>query len=938
VDGESQPGILSTVQAEAPVLLDIGWIMNNISYIEYLYREWKEKPSAVSEVWDAYFRRVSDINDVHPEATTQPLVRDMAYRQGRVDSLLWAYRDIGYLYARLNPLGGDYGPGHDYIYRDDVDVYQKLTLEEFGIPADDQDTVFSAGSAMKPSRAPLQEIIAAFQETYCGSIGVEFLHIQNKHIRRWLIEKMESTRNKPTLDMSQKRIIMEDLLRTEALEHMLHMSFVGQKRFSFEGSEAIIPGLHFLVDSANQYGIEEFVIGTTHRGRLAILNTILHMTPEEIFSRFEENFRPGMSGGGGDVKYHIGYETDHVLDDGGTAHISMVANASHLESVDAIVQGKARALQDKKRDHGRKRVLPILLHGDAAFSGQGVVAEAFNLSRLDGYTAGGTIHIIINNQIGFTTSAQSARSSFFPTDVAKGLPVPIFHINGDDPEALVYAANLALQFRQTFGTDCVLDVFCYRRHGHNEADEPSFTHPQMYQIIGRHPSVATIYGEHCSQIGVASKEEQTSITEGYANSLKQALENSRSEPVSQIDTTQGSDWAGIGDQYSHEHVETGVEKSTLQRIARHITTVPEEFHIHSILGRVLERKRAAFEQKSVVDWSFAEALAFGSLLLEGIPVRLSGEDCVRGTFSQRHLTWWDTGSDQPRAYTALQTIDDRQADLSVFDSPLSEYSVMGFEYGYSLVSPHALVAWEAQFGDFANGAQVIIDDYIASAESKWGRLSGLVLLLPHACEGQGPDHSGARPERFLQIAACNNIQVCNLTTPSQYFHVLRRQVKHNFRKPLVIMTPKSLLRHPKAISSVKDLVEGSFQEVLDDSCDPGQVQRILLCSGKVYYDLAAQREALGRTDTAMVRIEQLYPFPNQTLATCLEKYPQVKKVTPGRGLICMSIFRSIFRRSSFSISAGTKVHRAQRDRSNSTSKSRRSWWRVPLGPTSADTS
>ncbi len=622
----------------------------------------------------------------------------MAYRQSRVDSLLWAYRDIGYLYAKLNPLGGDYGPEHDYLRHKDEGVYEKLTLEEFGISEGDLDTVFSAGRAMKPPRAPLREILKAFQETYCGSIGVEFLHIQNKHIRRWLIEKMESVRNRPTLGTNQKRIILEDLLRTETLEQMLGRSFVGQKRFSLEGSEAIIPGLHFLVDSANAYGIEEFVIGTTHRGRLAILSTILHMTPEEIFSRFEENFRADLSGGGGDVKYHIGYETDHILDDGGTAHISMVANASHLESVDAIVLGKARALQDKRGDHERKRVLPILLHGDAAFSGQGVVAEIFNLSRLAGFTTGGTIHIIINNQIGFTTPAREGRSSLFPTDVAKALPVPIFHVNGDDPEALVYVAELALQFRQKFSMDCVLDVFCYRRHGHNEADEPSFTHPHMYQIIGQHPSVATIYGERCAKAEIMSVQQQEAVRQKYVNLLKEALQTSRSGPIWQIDTTQGPDWAGISDQYSHESVNTAVAESTLRRIGEHVTKVPEAFHIHPILDRILQRKRQTFEQNAIVDWSFAETLAFGSLVLEGVPVRLSGEDCVRGTFSQRHLTWWDMESSEPRSYTVLQTLDDKQAKLSVFDSPLSEYSVVGFEYGYSLVQPHALVAWEAQFG------------------------------------------------------------------------------------------------------------------------------------------------------------------------------------------------------------------------------------------------
>ena len=730
--------------------------------------------------------------------------------------------------------------------RDGPDVYEKLTPREFGIAESDLDTVFSAGRAMKPSPAPLREIIAAFEETYCGSIGVEFLHIQDKHIRRWLIEKMESTRNKPALSVEQKRIILQDLLRTEALEHMLHQSFVGQKRFSLEGSESIVPGLHFLVDSAGRYGIEQFVIGTTHRGRLSILNAILHMTPEEIFSRFEESFQPGMYGGGGDVKYHIGYETDHILEDGGTVHISMASNASHLESVDPVVEGKARALQDNRGDRGRKQVVPLLLHGDAAFSGQGVVAETLNLTNLDGYATGGTIHIIINNQIGFTTPARAARSSYFPTDVAKMLPVPIFHVNGDDPEALVYAADLALQFRQSFGKDCILDVFCFRRYGHNEADEPAFTHPRMYQIIAKHPGVATLYGERCAGEGVASRQEQTSFTQEYMNSLKEALDRRADQPISVTDTTQGPDWVGIDHQYSHEQVDTRVPEATLQRIGLHINAVPEGFHIHPTLNRILSRRRSGFDERAPVDWASAESLAFGSLLLEGIPVRLSGEDSVRGTFSQRHLTWWDTQSDPPQPYTPLQTLAEEQAPLRAFDSPLSEYAVLGFEYGYSLMDANALVAWEAQFGDFANGAQVTIDNYIASAECKWGRMSGLVLLLPHGIEGQGPDHSNAKLERFLQLAARENIQVANLTTPAQYFHALRRQVKTRFRKPLAIMTPKSLLRHAKVISPLSDLAEGGFLEVLDDVLDPSQVERVLLCSGKVYYDLMAQRESADR--------------------------------------------------------------------------------------------
>jgi len=853
--------------------------VNNTAYIERLYELWRRDPSVVSGRWDAYFREVAAAGgpDAVPAPAVGPDKRDMAYRQSRVDSLLWAYRDIGYIYAQVNPLG-DHGPTHDYLKREDDDVYEKLTLEQFDISPDDLDTEFFAGRAMKPSRAPLREILAAFQETYCGPVAVEFLHIQNIRIRRWLIERMESTRNRPLLDAAKKRTILTDLLRTEALERMLGGSFVGQKRFSLEGSEAIIPGLHFLVDSAGRYGIEDFVIGTTHRGRLAILHTILHMTPREIFSRFEENFVMEMLGGSGDVKYHVGYETDHILDEGGTVHISMAANASHLESIDPIVEGKARAIQDRKGDRDRKRVVPILIHGDAAFSGQGVVAETLNLSRLNGYATGGTIHLIINNQIGFTTSARDARSTVFPTDMAKGLAVPIFHINGDDPEALVHAAELALQFRETFAADCVIDVFCYRRHGHNETDEPSFTHPYMYRLIGGHSSVATIYGRRCARDAVMSEQEQSSFAEEFAQSLHGALEASRSEPISLIDTTQGPVWADVAGPYSHDPVDTTVDAATLERIAGHLLAVPEGFHVHPTLQRIIERKRRAIEDLSVADWALAESLAFGSLLLEGLPVRLSGEDCVRGTFSQRHLTWWDVESPTPRSYTALRTLAAGQAELAAYDSPLSEYSVLGFEYGYSVTRPDALVIWEAQFGDFANGAQVVIDNYVTSAQSKWGRLSGLVMLLPHANEGQGPDHSSGRVERFLQHAACNNIQVCNLTTAAQYFHLLRRQVKARYRRPLIVMTPKSLLRRPQVASALSDLTKGGYREVIDDSCDGEGVSRVVLCSGKVYYDLLEGREAAAAGETAIVRIEQLYPFPEAAIRAALGRYSKARKV------------------------------------------------------------
>ncbi|MHC5096088.1 MAG: 2-oxoglutarate dehydrogenase E1 component [Planctomycetota bacterium] len=855
--------------------------MNDSSYIESIYQQWKRDPSGVDPSWGTYFQQLADTggNTVASSSGPQTASDDRVYKQSRVDSMLWAFRDIGYLYARLNPLGGDYGPEHDYLQREGVPRYEKPTLEQFGLSESDLDTVFSAGRAMKPSPAPLRDIIDAFQETYGGPIGAEFLHIQDKNIRRWLIDKMESSRNRPKLNNELKRIILEDLVRTEALENALNRYFLGQKRFSLEGSEAVIPALHFLIDSADLFDIEEFVIGTTHRGRLSILNTILNMSPEELFSTFQDTEKNVMFRGVGDVKYHIGYEAEHTLDRGGKVHISLCANASHLESIDPVVIGKARALQDIRYNRDRKKVVPILLHGDAAFCGQGVVAEILNLSRLRGYSTHGTIHIIINNQIGFTTSSSNARSSYFPTDIAKAFGIPVFHVNGDDPEASVYVANLALEFRQKFERDCVIDIFCFRRRGHNEADDPSFTHPRMYKVIDAHPPLCKIYGEHCIKKGIASKDDQQAMVDRYAEIMREANERAQKNPVTTFDSGQGPEWQALLNSYSHDPVDTGVDESVLRRIAEHVMTLPDGFNMHGTLQRILNKQRKLFEEKSTLNWAFAESLAFGSLLLEGHRVRLSGEDCDRGTFSQRHLTWWDTESKKPSPYTPLKTLSPDQANLQVYDSPLSEYSIVGFEYGYSLIDPMSLVLWEAQFGDFANGAQVTIDNYIASGGTKWNRHSGLVMLLPHGIEGQGPEHSSAYLERFLKLCADDNIQVCNATTPAQYFHLLRRQVKRNFRLPLILMTPKSLLRHEKAVSTLADLKTGSFCEILCDPCDPKFVKRVLLCCGKIYYDLLAHRETLDTDRIAIIRLEQLYPFPAQAIAQCLDRFPNIQGVT-----------------------------------------------------------
>ncbi|MBN1838271.1 MAG: 2-oxoglutarate dehydrogenase E1 component, partial [Spirochaetales bacterium] len=916
--------------------------LESLAYQEELYAAWRQDPGSVGPRWDAYFRALEEGRPWSaqlPESERRPAgvgaagvaaapgpagarpspgvgAGDLAWRQSRVDSLLWAYRDVGYFYARLNPLVGTQIPSQNYLYPRAKGAYEQLSLEAFGLSQADLGTEFSAGRAMKPSRAPLSDILAAFDETYCSTFGVEFLHIQNKPIRNWLLAAMESCRNRPSLSDAQRRTILEDLIRAEGFEQFLHKTFIGQKRFSLEGSEVLIPALHFLLNTAAGTGVEEIVLGTTHRGRITILNLILGKPADEIFALFEDNHAPGQYGGSGDVKYHLGYSTDHAHEDGSAVHVTLASNPSHLESVDGVVEGKVRGEQDRPSRgsfwKAIKRVMPVVLHGDAAFSGQGVVAEVFNMSQLQGYHTGGTIHIVINNQIGFTTSGRDARSTYFPTDVAKMTSVPVFHVNGDDPEAVVYAVDLALRYRQKFSMDVVIDIVCFRRHGHNEGDEPSFTNPRMYETIRSHPGPAAIYGQRCAEAGIMGEEEQGRLRKEFGDELRQALKRARENPPEPtMRPFQGKDWEGLQGAYSHASVPTGVDEEALRRIARTLTAVPEGFHAHPKLARILEEKAARLADSGSVDWAFAEGLAFGTLLEEGHPVRLSGQDCERGTFSQRHAAWWDTEEPDAEPYVPLNHLSAGQARFHVYDSPLSEYSILGFEYGYSLSAPRSLVLWEAQFGDFSNGAQVVIDNFIAAAQAKWQRASGLVLLLPHGYEGQGPEHSSAHLERFLQLCAEENLEVCNLTTPAQYFHLLRRHLKRDFRRPLVLMSPKSLLRHPLAVSRLEEMGSGSFQPVLSEGAAAGgatgeggpaaaEVERVVLCSGKLFYELWERRReletagssgaeaegapgaggpgrSLGGRRTALLRLEQLYPFPAASLEEALAVYPGAKR-------------------------------------------------------------
>ncbi len=724
-------------------------------------------------------------------------------------------------------------------------------------------------------RGTLRELIGALRETYCRTLGVEYMHIQDPTIRTWIQERLEPRRSHPDYGRRQKLRILMELHYAELFEKFLHTRYLGQKRFSLEGAETLIPLLDKLVERAADSTIKEIVLGMAHRGRLNVLANIIGKPYTELFTEFEENYLPNSMAGDGDVKYHLGFSNDRVSSSGNKIHLTLTPNPSHLEAVNPVVEGRVRAKQQLFGDRDHILSMPLLIHGDAAVAGQGLVAETLNLSQLEGYRTGGTVHVVINNQIGFTTSPSDARSTRYCTDVAKMIEVPIFHVNGEDPEAAVFAAELAVEFRQTFHKDVFIDMYCYRRWGHNEGDEPSFTQPVMYAKILERPSLSEVYTETLLMRGDLTYEETQAIVQEFQNRLDKAQEEVKAAPhYAGMRGYQGR-WKSLSPQFTMEPADTGVPLETLDKITRTLTSVPPDFTIHPKIARMLENRARDMVERRAVDWGFAESLAFGALLLEGLPVRLSGQDCRRGTFSQRHAVWYDFKTGRP--YTPLANLDPKQGSFSVFDSLLSEAAVLGFEYGYSLDMPEALVLWEAQFGDFANGAQVIIDQFLVCGTSKWQRDSGLVLLLPHGYEGQGPEHSSGRLERFLQLCAEDNIQVCYPTTPAQYFHLLRRQLHRNFRKPLIVMTPKSLLRHKAAVSPLSDLTDKRFYEVLEDSSvEPGRVRRVVLCSGKIYYDLAEQR-VNEESPAALVRIEQFYPFPAEQIQKALKRFPKARE-------------------------------------------------------------
>lgn len=804
--------------------------------------------------------------DYQPAGFGQTSNTDSIVRQAKVLQLINFYRVRGHLIADLDPLGSK------------TSYHPELDPSTFNFTVWDLDREFITGGFAGLKTATLRDIISILQKTYCDKIGVEFMHIQNPAEKIWLQEKMESNRNTPNYGKEIKTEILKNLTYAETFENFVHTKFIGHKRFSLEGNETLIPVLNFLINKSAENNILEIVIGMAHRGRLNVLVNVIGKSFESIFSEFEDIQDLDSIQGSGDVKYHLGASGKHTISDGRSIQITLSSNPSHLEWVNPVVEGIVRAKQTRLGDSkSHQKVMPILIHGDAAFAGQGVVAETLNLSQLSGYRTGGTIHIIVNNQIGFTTTPESARSSTYATDVAKMIQAPIFHINGDDPEAALWVTEIALEYRNIFKKDVVIDLLGYRRHGHNEGDEPGFTQPLLYEKIKHKKSVKNIYFEKLIKEGTISKEEAEKIQISYENKLSKALETIKRKsssfsgdlplavPVKEIKNKKKAQ-------------DTFISESLLQKIINGLTSLPNDFNGHPKLKKFLEKRRQLLDNTEKADWALAESIAFGSLLLEGTPIRLSGQDSVRGTFSQRHLAFTDVKNGNE--YLPINHLDDNQAKIDALDSSLSEAAVLGFEYGYSTADPLALVIWEAQFGDFANGAQVMIDNFIVASYEKWNLPNSLVMLLPHGYEGQGPEHSSARIERFLILCAEENMYVSNPSTPAQYFHLLRRHIKHGINKPLVVFTPKSLLRHPDAKSSKEEFLSGKFNEVIDDLAvnDKSKIKKVILCSGKVFYELLKHKEQNKINDTAIIRLEQYYPFIEQQVKSVLRSYSNAKKI------------------------------------------------------------
>ncbi len=848
----------------------------NTSLFEEYYQRWLDHPESVDPSWRAFFQgfTLGSNSKGAIGISTSGLVGN-SLKQASIDYLINAYRSFGHLQAHLNPLDPD-----------PPVASPKLLLPQFNLNNVDLDTVFNVGTFLGSGQMKLRNIVAALQEIYCGTVGVEYAHVQDQNARHWLQECVENSRLNPAFSKEKKGRILRHLHKAELFEKFLHTKYIGQKRFSLEGGETIITAIDSLVEHCPKVGVDEVVMGMAHRGRLNVMCNILRKSFDELFEQFSENYISDTIAGDGDVKYHLGYESSLKTTSGQQVEVRLSANPSHLEMVNPVVEGKARARQRIRGDTvERRKVLPLLIHGDAAVAGQGVVAETLNFSQLPGYRTGGTLHFVINNQIGFTTDPIDARSTRYCTDIAKMIEAPVFHVNGDDPEAVCMVTQFALDFRVQFKRDIFVDMYCYRRHGHNETDEPSFTQPLMYKKIAAHPLISATYTKRLTGEGSLNNTEAEAIKAEYSQALDENLTKAKTREAAKagkrrpaINTTVvfSDSNAQFQPKYPHKSVATAISKKVVEQVFRGLTTVPANFKIHPKVQRFVDARTSAFKSGGPFDWGMGEALAFGSLLIEGTPVRLSGQDCERGTFTHRHAVFHDIESNA--THTALTALTEKQAKFCVYNSLLSESAVLGFDYGYTLDYPEMLCLWEAQFGDFANGAQVVIDQFLTAGESKWQHTSSIVLLLPHGYEGQGPEHSSARLERFLQLCAQDNIQVANFTTPAQLFHALRRQMKQNFRKPLIVMLPKSLLRHPAAVSRLEDFTQGTFEEIIDDANATGKAERLIFCSGKVYYDLIDYREKNKIDNVAIVRAEQLYPLHKNRLEEVSKKYANAKLV------------------------------------------------------------
>ncbi len=838
-----------------------------------------ELVSALDGNWGAIEVSLGDKLRAKGEAKGAPLTEEQIKAATRDSTralmMIRAYRIRGHLAADLDPLKLEPRPERE-----------ELDPASYGFGEKDLDRKIFIDHVLGLEFATVREMLAILKRTYCSTLGVEFMHISEPGEKAWIQERIEGPDKAIAFTPEGKKAILNKLVEAEGFEKFLDVKYTGTKRFGLDGGESIVPALEQIIKRGGALGVREIVVGMAHRGRLNILSQVLGKPHRAIFHEFKGgSWTPDEVEGSGDVKYHLGASSDREFD-GNQVHLSLTANPSHLEIVDPVVLGKVRAKQDQRTDVDRVQVLPLLIHGDAAFAGQGVVAECFGLSGLRGHKTGGSIHFIINNQIGFTTSPRNARSSPYPSDVAKMIEAPIFHVNGDDPEAVTFAAKIATEFRQKFHKPVVIDMFCYRRFGHNEGDEPAFTQPRMYRKIRNHPTALETYAERLESQGVIAPGEVDEMRAAFRARLEEEYEAGQAYKPNKADWLDGR-WAGIKaakDPDDPRRGKTGVDVARLKEIGRKLSEAPEGFHVHRTIQRLLDNRRKMTEEGEGVDWAMAEALAFGSLLTEGVPVRLSGQDVERGTFSQRHSVLTDQETEE--RFTPLSNLSRDQARFEVINSMLSEEAVLGFEYGYTLAEPNALTLWEAQFGDFANGAQVIVDQFLSSGERKWLRMSGLVMLLPHGYEGQGPEHSSARLERYLQMCAEDNMQVANCTTPANYFHILRRQMVREFRKPLILMTPKSLLRHKRATSPLSMMEEGtSFHRLLwdDAQLSPGstialrpdeEIRRVVLCSGKVYYDLVEEREKRGVDDVYLLRVEQLYPFPLKAAVSELSRFRQ----------------------------------------------------------------